>query len=46
VELVSFGGNKKLVGFNNLANGETTSASAKEHAMNLVQSLHFKNNKG
>lgn len=45
VELVSFGGNKKLVGFNNLANGETTSASAKEHAMDLVQSLHFKNNK-
>jgi urease beta subunit len=43
VELVSFGGNKKLIGFNKLANGETSSAPAKEQALKLVQSLHFKN---
>lgn len=44
VELVAFGGNKKIVGFNNLVDGETASADAKTKAMELVQSLHFKNN--
>ena len=45
VELVAFGGNKKIVGFNNLVDGETIDASAKEKAMEKVQSFHFKNNK-
>lgn len=46
VELVVFGGRKKIVGFNNLVDGETDSASAKIKAMELVQSLNFKNKKG
>ena len=46
VELVTFGGHKKIVGFNNLVDGETASATAKTKAMKLVQSLHFKNKKG
>jgi urease beta subunit len=46
VELVVFGGRKKIVGFNNLVNGATSSAAAKIKAMELVQSLHFKNKKG
>ena len=46
VELVTFGGHKKIVGFNNLVDGETASAAAKTKAMRLVQSLHFKNKKG
>lgn len=44
VELVTFGGNKKLIGFNNLVDGETTSVAAKTQAMIKVASLHFKNN--
>jgi urease subunit beta len=44
VELVTFGGNKKLIGFNNLADGETSSTAAKTHAMERLTSLHFKNN--
>jgi len=46
VELVSFGGHKKIAGFNNLVDGETDSATAKAKAMGLMQSLHFKNKKG
>ena len=46
VELVTFGGHKKIVGFNNLVDGETASAAAKTEAMGLVQSRHFKNKKG
>lgn len=45
VKLVAFGGNKKTVGFNNLVDGETISATAKTTAMEKAQSLHFKNNK-
>lgn len=46
VELVAFGGNKKIKGFNNLVDGETVSATAKATAMEKVQLLHFKNNNG
>lgn len=45
VVLVRFGGHQKIVGFNNLVDGETTSAAAKSKAMELAESLHFKNNK-
>ncbi len=45
VELVAFGGRKKIVGFNNLVDGETDSATAKTKAMELVQLLNFKNKK-
>ena len=44
VELVTFGGTKKIVGFNNLVNGETTSAAARTKAMEKATVLHFKNN--
>ncbi len=44
VELVAFGGNKKIVGFNNLVDGDTTTLTAKDRAMEKAQALHFKNN--
>ena len=43
VELVQFGGNRVLVGFNSLANGDTTSASSQTSALDKALSLHFKN---
>ena len=43
IELVSFGGNKKLVGFNNLVDGDTTSAEQKTAAVQKANTLHFKN---
>jgi urease beta subunit len=44
VELVTFGGLKKLVGFNNLVNGETASTTSKTIALEKVTAHHFKNN--
>lgn len=46
VELVSFGGNKKLFGFSNLVNGDTGSGKAKDSAMEKIHSQNFKNKKG
>lgn len=43
VELVTFGGHRKAIGFSNLANGETTTNEAKEKAMNNVATHQFKN---
>src|SRR5690348_9126962 len=42
VELVEFGGAKKVYGFNNLVDGSTKSKSKKK-AMNEVSSRNFKN---
>ena len=46
VELVTFGGHKKIVGFNNLVNGETESVSAVTKAMEKIMIGNFKNKKG
>jgi urease subunit beta len=43
VELVTFGGFKKISGFNNLTDGETVSAAAKTKAMEKITAHHFKN---
>ncbi|CAN5699422.1 urease subunit beta [soil metagenome] len=43
VELVAFGGNKKLVGFNNLVDGETADGTNKTAALEKAQSMNFKN---
>jgi hypothetical protein len=42
--LVAFGGLKKIVGFNNLVNGETASTTSKTIALEKVTAHHFKNN--
>src|SRR5688572_10803400 len=44
VELVPFGGNKILVGFNNLVDGATGTAESKAVALGKAAALHFKNN--
>src|SRR6187549_616380 len=44
VELVSFGGNKSVVGFNNLVDGETQTAEGKRVALEKAAARHFKNN--
>lgn len=44
IELVGFGGKKKITGFNNLANGKVTSASIKSKALIKSYLLRFKNN--
>lgn len=44
VELVTFGGNRKIFGFSNLTNGETTSLSLKEEALLKALSQNFKDN--
>ena len=44
VELVSFGGNKTVVGFNNLVDGETETAEGKKAALEKAVARHFKNN--
>ena len=44
VELVSFGGNKTVVGFNNLVDGETQTAEGKRVALEKMAARHFKNN--
>ncbi|MEO6229620.1 MAG: urease subunit beta [Ferruginibacter sp.] len=43
VELVAFGGNKKLVGFNNLVDGETADGINKTAALVKAQTMNFKN---
>lgn len=43
VELVAFGGSKKIYGFSNLVNGDTTLPGTKEQAMEKALSLQFKN---
>ena len=43
VELVAFGGNKKLYGFNNLVDGDTSSAKTKRSALEKLQQQNFKN---
>lgn len=42
VELVEFGGNKKIFGFSNLTNGDTTDPAIKKAAMAMATSLNFK----
>ena len=44
VMLVTFGGTKKIVGFNNLVDGETASATNKFAAMEKATVQNFKNN--
>ena len=44
VMLVTFGGSKKIVGFNNLVDGETASAPNKFAAMEKATVQNFKNN--
>ena len=43
VELVPFGGNKTVVGFNNLADGATENAENKRAALEKASAYHFKN---
>ena len=43
VQLVAFGGARKLVGFNALVNGDTTKDTQKKNAMEKVSRQHFKN---
>ena len=43
VELVEFGGNKILFGFNNLVDGDTNSKKDKESAMKKIKKQNFKN---
>ena len=43
VELVQFGGAKKVFGFSNLTNGDTTDPAVKEVALAKAATLHFKN---
>lgn len=45
VELVAFGGNKKIMGFNNLADGEITDQN-KQQALDKANRLNFKNKTG
>ena len=43
VELVAFGGNKKLYGFNNLVDSDTSSVEVKRSALEKIQQQNFKN---
>ena len=45
VELVSYGGNKKIYGFNNLVDGDTKEAGMKQKALQKMESGKFKNKK-
>ena len=45
VTLTTFGGSRNIHGFNNLVNGETTSATAKTAAMEKLLAQGFKNKK-
>ena len=45
VELVTFGGAQKIVGFNNLVNGEIASAGIKIAAIEKADLLNYKNSK-
>ena len=42
VELVAFGGTKKIVGFNNLVNGDASPAGNKSAAIEKATTLNFK----
>lgn len=42
VELVALGGARKAFGMNNLVNGSTTDAGAREKAMEKINTLNFK----
>ncbi|MGB8194301.1 MAG: urease subunit beta [Chitinophagaceae bacterium] len=46
VELVPFGGNKKIHGFSNLTNGSAADAAVKLGALKKMQENNFKNNQG
>jgi urease subunit beta len=43
VELVTFGGNRRIFGFNRLTNGETLSPAAKASALEKASGQQFKN---
>ncbi len=43
VELVTFGGSRKVNGFSNLTNGDTTSPTVKQQALAKASTLNFKN---
>jgi urease subunit beta len=43
VELVSFGGNRLITGFNNLVNGSTENPGLRQSALDQLSELHFKN---
>jgi len=45
IELVEFGGKKKITGFNNLTNGKVKSAKNKSKAVIKAYLQHFKNTK-
>ena len=45
VSLVAFGGNRKISGFSNLTEGDTTASSVKASSLAKVESKHFKNKK-
>lgn len=42
VELVEFGGNKRVFGFSNLTNGDTITEGSKAQAMKQIDTLQFK----
>ena len=46
VELVEYGGNKKIFGFNNLLDGDIESGKEKSSAMKKIKKQDFKNKKG
>jgi urease beta subunit len=46
VELVEYGGNKKIFGFNNLVDGDIESKKEKTAAMKKIKKQNFKNKKG
>jgi urease beta subunit len=45
IELVEFGGNKKIFGFNNLVDGNTGSNKSNQAAMKKIEKQKFKNRK-
>ena len=45
VELVTYGGNRHIYGFNNLVNGDTASVTVKLKALAELTNLKFKNKK-
>ena len=46
IELVEFGGNKRIFGFNNLVNGHTGSEEIRQSALAKLQKEKYKNKKG
>jgi len=45
VELVTFGGNRRIFGFNNLTSGDTTQPEVKEQALAKASAQNFKDSK-